>query len=270
MSRIDPIVLADSVTKLTADAAGAVIVAASHGGRYAGILALLATPRGFILNDAGVGRDSAGRASLALGERHGVAAATVAHTSCRIGDVGDMWQRGEISAVNARAAAAGIRLGESCRGASALMTRLRAPARIALEHPVEARSILREDGWRHAIVLCDSASLVLPEDAGQIVVTASHGALVGGVNGAAFAANALFAVFNDAGGGADGRGTSRLPSLDQRRIAAVTVSAASARIGDGRSSYEDGVISVVNNSAKAHGARVGDRLRPLLEQLARG
>ena len=61
------------------------------------------------------------------------------------------------------------------------------------------------------------------------------------------------AFFNDAGGGKDGAGFARLPVLDERGIAAATVWSASARIGDGRSTYEDGVLSRVNET----GARLG-------------
>ncbi len=45
--------------------------------------------------------------------------------------------------------------------------------------------------------------------------------------------------------------------LDTRGIAAVTVSAASARVGDGRSTYHDGVLSAGNETAARLGARVG-------------
>ena len=268
MSRVDPIILADTITKLGPEAAGAVIVSSSHGGRYAGTLALMADPRGFVLNDAGVGRDGAGIGSLALAERYGVAAATVAHTSCRIGEVNDMWQRGTISHVNRQAAAAGLRPGESCRGAAALLSRLKPPRPLGIEKPADARSIVSQPGWKRTLVLVDSAAGVLPEDAGQIVITGSHGALVGGKAAMALQVDALIAVFNDAGGGADGCGFTRLPSLDRRRIAGLTVSTASARIGEARSSYEDGIISAVNEFARGMGARAGDRLRPFVEKMA--
>ena len=269
MSRVDPIVLADTITKLGPEARGAVIVSSSHGGRYAGTLALMVAPRGFVLNDAGVGRDRAGIGCLALAEQYGVAAATVAHTSCRIGEVADMWQRGTISHVNRQAAAAGLGPGESCMGAAALFSRLRPPAPFAIEKPADARNMLNEPGWKSAIVLIDSAAGVLPEDAGQIVITGSHGALVGGKATMALQVDALVAVFNDAGGGADGCGFTRLPSLDRRRIAGLTVAASSARIGEARSGYEDGIISAVNEFARGMGARVGDRLRPFVEKMAR-
>ena len=57
--------------------------------------------------------------------------------------------------------------------------------------------------------------------------------------------------------GIDEAGVSRLPALDARGIAAATVAAASSRIGDGLSTYRDGVLSRVNASAAALGAVPG-------------
>ena len=80
---------------------------------------------------------------------------------------------------------------------------------------------------------------------------------------------ALAAVYNDAGGGIDDAGMSRLPALDERGIAAATVGAATARIGDGRSTYDDGRISHVNEAAARCGARPGmsvpDLVRLIIE-----
>ncbi|HJU15837.1 MAG TPA: hypothetical protein VJ770_05150, partial [Stellaceae bacterium] len=97
------------------------------------------------------------------------------------------------------------------------------------------------------------ASAVGPEHAGAIVVTGSHGGLLGGRPETALKYNALAALFNDAGIGIDEAGVTRLPALDKRGIAAATVAAASARIGDARSTYGDGILSRVNGRAAALG-----------------
>jgi ribosomal protein L12E/L44/L45/RPP1/RPP2 len=122
-------------------------------------------------------------------------------------------------------------------------------------HYDESRFLLR-DGDPQVWGL-DSVSLVRPEDAGSIVVTASHGALLAGKRDSAVSADVLAAVFNDAGVGIDDAGISRLPALDERNIAGVTVSAASARIGDARSAWETGRISHANERATQLGAVVG-------------
>ena len=79
----------------------------------------------------------------------------------------------------------------------------------------------------------------------------------------------LAALYNDAGIGKDAAGTSRLPALDARGIAAATVSSVSARIGDARSTYEDGIISRVNARAASLGLREGISAREFVAVLRR-
>ncbi len=88
-------------------------------------------------------------------------------------------------------------------------------------------------------------------------MTGSHGGLLGGRPDTALKAAALAALFNDAGIGIDEAGVTRLPALDSRGIAAGTVAASSARIGDARSTYEDGILTRVNQRAAAHGIAPG-------------
>lgn len=88
-----PIVAAESVTALGPAVRGAVLVAGSHGGLIASYLGARAGAHALILNDAGVGLDGAGIAGLAYLEAIGMAAATVAHTSARIGATGGRSRR---------------------------------------------------------------------------------------------------------------------------------------------------------------------------------
>ena len=262
---IAPGIFADTITKLPSEAEAAVVVSGSHGGRYPGYLAARAGLRAVILNDAGVGRDAAGIGALPYLEALGIAAATVSHLSARIGDTSDMLARGRISHANAVARAAGVEPGLPCREAA---ERLRAAPHVRSDPPPlgEARAEIATGGRR--IVLLDSAALVAPGDASQIVVTGSHGGLVGGDPTMALRVDAFAAVFNDAGIGIENAGTTRLPALDARGTPAFTVSAASARIGEARSSFEDGVISAVNETARRLGAREGERAEPVLRAWA--
>lgn len=262
------VVLADTITKLPPEAAGAVVVSGSHGGRYPGYLAAKAGVRAVILNDAGIGRDGAGIGSLPYLDALGIAAATVSHLSCRIGDTPDMLARGRISHTNRAAAAVGVVPGQGVEEAAALLTKA---GLVRAEPPEigESRTVVEAEGGARRIVLLDSASLVRPEDAGQIVVTGSHGGLIGGDPALALRVDGFAAAFNDAGIGADEAGVTRLPALDVRGIAAITVSAASARIGEAASTFGDGVVSRVNRTAADHGAREGDRAKDVLLALAR-
>jgi hypothetical protein len=75
------------------------------------------------------------------------------------------------------------------------------------------------------------------------------------------------AVYNDAGFGADDAGIARLPALAARGIAGACVSAWSARIGDGQSTYRDGFVSAMNVRAAACGGEIGMSARELVARL---
>jgi hypothetical protein len=119
MTMVPPadVVLLDSVTEVTADHGDGFIVTGSHGGQSAGRYALAVNARLYVFNDAGVGKDEAGIAALAMLDAAARPAVAVAHTSARIGEATDTWSGGVISRVNAAAAALGYREGETLRSA---------------------------------------------------------------------------------------------------------------------------------------------------------
>ena len=111
-SSMGAIVLVDSITKIEPHDEGAIVLCASHGGLSSGEFALQVPLRLVLFNDAGIGKDRAGIAALGMLQDKGVAAAMISHLSGRIGDAQDMWDHGEISAINALAAAMGVAIGE--------------------------------------------------------------------------------------------------------------------------------------------------------------
>jgi hypothetical protein len=247
----------DSITKPGAGALeGVVVLAASHGGVYAAYLAARTRARAIVLHDAGVGRDDAGIGCIGYCQALGMAAATVDYRSARIGDADDMLARGRISFVNGVARKAGCAPGMSA--AEALGALEGAPAWSG-EPPSyeEGHGEIRLLQGHEPVIWLDSASMAAPEHAGRVLAIGSHGALLGGNPAAALRADARAALYNDAGIGIDGAGITRLPALDTRGIAAASVAAASARIGDGRSTLMDGVISALNEHAARSGAVAG-------------
>jgi uncharacterized protein YunC (DUF1805 family) len=247
---LPPILTADSITRVGPEAAGAVVVNGSHGGIYAAYLAGKLRVAAAIFNDAGVGRDQAGIAGLEYLEGFEIPAAAIGYDTARIGDGGDMMARGLVTHANASARALGCRVGMTCRDAAALLQGAVAGGR---EPPPEREGAFLLVAEPPAAWALDSASLVGAEHIGTIVVTGSHGGLLGGRPDTALKYDALAALFNDAGIGVDEAGVTRLPALEARGIAAGTVAAASARIGDARSTYEDGILSRVNRRASALG-----------------
>lgn len=106
-----PVILVDSIGTAGADARGAVVVSASHGGSSAARYAIATRPFVTVFNDAGVGRDEAGIAGLSMMQAEGLAAVAVAHTSARIGEARSTFDDGIISHANAAAAALGAQPG---------------------------------------------------------------------------------------------------------------------------------------------------------------
>ena len=258
------IVTADSITRIGDEASGAVVVNASHGGLYAAYLAAKLHAAGAIFNDAGVGRDRAGIGGLDYLDTLGIPAATIGHDTARIGDGADMLARGVITHANALATALGVRPGLPCAEAAALLQGAQPSDRPPPEALEAAFLVVPEPPRVWAL---DSASLVLPEHRDAIVITGSHGGLLGGKPETALKYDVRAALYNDAGIGIDEAGVSRLPALDARGIPAATVSAASARIGDARSTYEDGVISRTNARAAALGLHAGISAREFIAGL---
>ena len=255
----------DSVNHLQDGDRGKVVLASSHGGLYCGDKALRHGVRGLVLCDGGVGREQAGIAALPLCDSHDVPAAVVSYLSARIGDVADVRRRGVISHVNAAAAELGLAPGMAVEAALEALRRAGAVA----ARPATMTETRHEESLvpgAAPVVCIDSATLIRPEDAGRVVVTGSHGGLIGGNPAKAINVDCAFAAFNDAGVGIDNAGIGRLKPLDARGIAAITVGHMSARIGDGRSTLHDGIISHANATALRAGIRVGEPLASALRR----
>ena len=259
-------VLLDSITDAGPPHAGLIAVSGSHGGLYPAAVASGAGLRAVLFNDAGIGREQAGVAGVMALDRVGMAAAAADGRSCKIGSAEDMLGSGHISVVNRTARGIGVTQGMSLLEALKRLGDAPSPS-ACLPAVAEARQRIRLTPGGLELLLVDSASLVRPEDAEALIVTGSHGGLIGGDKARALKAPARLAVFNDAGGGKDDVGFGRLPALDDRGIAAVTVAHESARIGDAESTLLTGVISRANITARHQGARGGLLLKAWLKML---
>lgn len=250
--------LLDSITDAKADAAGCIAVSGSHGGLYAAAVASRCGLRAVILNDAGRGQNEAGIAGVRALAGVGMAACAVDCMSAEIGSAEDTLAHGVVSYVNASAEALGVATGQTVREAADLLTQAPEP-RAMLDEVPEAR--WDEALGRTAVLCVDSASLIRPEDAGRIIVTGSHGGLIGGDPARACKAEAAYVSFSDAGRGKNDIGLTRLPALDMRAVAAVTLDCMSCEIGNAASALESGVVSAVNDTARGFGVAEGMRHR---------
>jgi hypothetical protein len=105
------------------------------------------------------------------------------------------------------------------------------------------------------VVCTDSIAFALPEDVRNVLVTAGH-------TGRSAVPYLLRSrpfgfICSDGGKGRDDAGMAGLAMVESEGLAGATVDARLARMGDGLSSYHEGIISACNGLARAAGVQVG-------------
>jgi hypothetical protein len=107
-----PITLLDSVALINSSHAGTIVVTGSHGGRSAAgfVVDVDKKPIAVFFNDAGGGKDNAGKVGLDMLQAIGVPAACYSHISARIGDAQDGLDHGILTDANDLAKQAGIKI----------------------------------------------------------------------------------------------------------------------------------------------------------------
>jgi len=232
---------------------GEVVVAASYAGVLCARMVMSARPRAAIGLDCAIGKDGAGIAGLWYYEALDVPAAAVDTLTAEMGNGRDMYEHGVVSRVNDCAQRLGLAPGMSTREAvQAVLTGERKPA---VFDPARRLTVHTAASGR-SIVCTDSIAFALPEDRERnVLCTAGHTgrSVVDYFRG--FRPWAF--ICSDGGIGKNDSGISALAEVDADGIAGASVSALSARMGDGQSTYFDGVISACNATAAAKGVRVG-------------
>ena len=110
-SKLPAITLLDSIALIDSSNAGTIVVTGSHGGRSAAgfVVDVREKPLAVFFNDAGGGKDNAGKVGLDMLQAIGVAAACYSHMSARIGDAQDGLDNGVLTDLNDLAKQAGIK-----------------------------------------------------------------------------------------------------------------------------------------------------------------
>jgi hypothetical protein len=107
------IICIDSATLISAEDRDQIVATGSHGAEISGEVVMPVQPALALFNDAGFGADRAGAAGLPLLNNAGIAGATVAALSAKIGDGRSTLTKGVLSAVNEAAYRLGGRVGGS-------------------------------------------------------------------------------------------------------------------------------------------------------------
>jgi hypothetical protein len=132
----------------------------------------------------------------------------------------------------------------------------------------EVHKIVRESSGLR-IVIADSATSVTEANNNDIVVDGSH---CGGNIAPDYIipSGARGMIGNDAGIGLERAGIASLKTLEEHGIPAAAVAAMSAEIGVGQSTYDEGIISVVNEVAEKMGVAVGMTAKEAADKMLEG
>jgi uncharacterized protein YunC (DUF1805 family) len=237
---------------------GDVVVNASYSGVLCARMVMSARPRAVIGLDCAIGKDGAGIAGLWYYEAFKVPAAAVDVMTAEMGNGSDLYENGVVSRVNDAAQALGIEPGMKAREvADYFITGEKKPG---VFEPTRRRLIHTDDATGRSIVCTDSIAYALPEDKDRnVLCTAGHtGRSVIGY----FRDFRPWAfICSDGGVGKNASGLSALEAVEPDGIVGCSVSALTARMGDGQSTYFDGVISAANCHARAKGVKVGQTAR---------
>jgi hypothetical protein len=233
--------------------AGDLVVNASYSGVLCARMVMSARPKAVIGLDCAIGKDGAGIAGLWYYEALGVPAAAVDVMTAEMGNGADLYENGVVSRVNDAAQALGIEPGMRTRDAAQYL--LGGEKKPAVFEPARRRLIHTAANGR-SIVCTDSIAYALPEDRERnVLCTAGHtGRSVIGY----FRDYRPWAfICSDGGVGKNGSGLSALEAVEPDGIPGASVSALTARMGDGQSTYFDGVISAANRLARDKGVEPG-------------
>jgi hypothetical protein len=231
-----------------------VVVAASYSGVLPARFIAECAPRAAIGVDCAIGKDGAGVAGLWYLEALGLPAAAADVMSVRLGDGVDVWRSGRLSRVNAPAESVGVTAGMAVAEACELLLERDPVARPAGE--ISHRTVVETAADGGQIVCTDSIAFGLPEDRDRnVLCTAGHT----GLSAVPYLLDVRPRGFicSDGGRGRDDAGIAGLAVVERDGLAGASVDALTARMGDGLSTYRDGLISACNTPARKRGVEVG-------------
>ena len=118
--------LLNSIAHISNSHTKAVVISGSDGGRSSAefVIALKRKPSCVFFNDAGGGKEHAGKVALSILEAHGVPCASYSHMSARIGDAQDGYEHGIVTEMNNLARLKGVGLAMTVKDAANLLSQL--------------------------------------------------------------------------------------------------------------------------------------------------
>ena len=207
-----------------------------------------------IATDAGIGKDEAGISGLKHGERIGVPVAVIAAMSAETSN-GRSTLLGEISRANAQARALGVTPGMVAYEAALRLAKAAAGVAIPTPLGAEEAPVVVEETPQGRIWATPGTTAIKDKVPNDVICSGANSSRVFSDGVVRMAAKG--AIANDAGIAKNDTAVEGVKLLGERGIPAAAVATMSARLGEGLSTWNDGVISVVNPLAGQRGVKVG-------------
>jgi len=207
-----------------------------------------------IATDAGIGKDEAGISGLKHGERIGVPVAVIAAMSAETSN-GRSTLLGEISHANAQARALGVTPGMVAYEAAVRLAKAAAGLAIPTPLGAEEAPVVVEETPQGRIWATPGTTAIKDKVPNDVICSGANSSRVFSDGVVRMAAKG--AIANDAGIAKNDTAVEGVKLLGERGIPAAAVATMSARLGEGLSTWNDGVISVVNPLAGQRGVKVG-------------
>lgn len=210
-------------------------------------------PRAVMSIDCGVGPQGAAIAGLWYLEALNIPAVTVDVMTVHLGAGIEIYERGVVSFCNRPALDCGVVKGMAGREAAHMLLEKDPGSPKAGE--VTNRRVLEAGPDDRQVVCLDSIAFGMPEDSRNVLVTAGvtgHSSLpyIRRVKPFGF-------ICSDGGMGLDRSGIAALAIVEKEGLAGASVDARTARMGDGLSTYYDGIVCAANAGALAAGIEPG-------------
>ena len=207
-----------------------------------------------IATDAGIGKDEAGISGLKHGEMIGVPVATIAVMSAETSN-GRSTLLGQISRANAQARALGVAPGMPGHEAAALLAKSPTGKPIPTSPGAEEKPVVVEETAKGRIWAAPGTTAITEKIPNDIVCSGANSSRVS--SDGVIRMGAKGSIANDAGIAKNNSAVEGVMILGERGIPSAAVSTLSARLGEGLSTWNDGIVSVVNQIAAARGVKVG-------------
>src|SRR5262245_1338774 len=207
-----------------------------------------------IATDAGIGKDEAGISGLKHGETISVPVAAIVTMSAETSN-GRSTLLGEISRVNAQARALGVVPGMAAYEAAARLAKAPPGKPIETSMGAEEEPVVVEQTGQGRIWTSGGTTAFHDKIPNDVFCSGSNASRV--FSDGALRIGARGGIANDAGIAKNNTAVEGVLLLGERGVPAASVATLAARLGEGSSTWNDGIVSVVNPPAAACGVKVG-------------